>query len=132
MYGTGRCSVALASGGVDVGPVGPGRRSRVAAEAVVNIGTRQFAGDGVSVSAGPWRYDGGAGQAADLDAGLTKYRVQPGADYASVGAAGTALPGSYLWPSERLGVQYVIDLTSMQALAAGTASQEITYSAECR
>ena len=134
LYGTGKCSVALASGDVDVGPVGPGRRSQAGAETVVNTGTRQFVVDGVSVSAGPWKYDNGGagGQAADLDAALTMYRVQPGADYASVGAAGAALPGSDLWPSERLEVQYVLDLTSMPALAAGTVSQEITYSVECR
>ena len=133
LLGTGTCAVSIASGSVSLGSVEPGRRSQAAAETVVNIGTRQFAGDGVSVSAGPWRYDGaGAGQAADLDAGLTMYRVQPGADYASVGAAGTALPRSDIWPGERLEVQYILDLTSMPALAAGTASQVITYSAECQ
>ena len=60
------------------------------------------------------------------------YRVPPGAAYEGVGAAGTALPGSNLWPGERLEVQYILDLTSMPALAAGTASQEITYTVECR
>ena len=134
LSGTGRCAVSIESGHVDLGMVEAGRRSQAAAETVVNNGTRQFVVDGVSVSAGPWKYDNGGagGQAADLDASLTMYRVQPGADYASVGAAGAALPGSNLWPGERLEVQYVIDLTSMPALAAGTASQTITYSAECQ
>ncbi len=130
LYGTGTCSVKPVRGDVDLGPVEAGGRSQAAAETVVNTGTRQIGGDGVVITAGPWRYDGGQGP--DLDAGLTKWRVQQGAAYQSAGAEGTALPGSYLWPGERLEVQYVIDLTSMPALAAGTASQVITYSAECR
>ena len=117
-------------GDVSLGEVRAGSCSQAAAETVVNTGTRQIGGDGVVIKAGPWRYDGGQGP--DLDAGLTKWRVQQGAAYQSAGAEGAALPGSYLWPGERLEVQYVIDLTSMPALAAGTASQEITYSAECR
>ena len=131
LYGTGTCSVEPVRGDVGLGEVRAGSRSQAAAETVVNTGTRQIGGDGVVITAGPWRYDG-SGQGPDLDAGLTKWRVQQGAAYQSAGAEGTALPGSYLWPGERLEVQYVIDLTSMPALAAGTASQVITYSAECR
>ena len=131
LYGTGTCSVQPVRGDVDLGEVKAGSRSQAAAETVVNTGTRQFGGDGVVITAGPWRYDG-SGQGADLDAGLTKWRVQQGAAYQGAGAEGAALPGSGLWPGERLEVQYVIDLTSMPALAAGTVSQVITYSAECR
>ena len=128
--GTGTCSVGLERGTIDLGAVLPGQRSEPDTQTVVNTGTRAYGAGGVSISAGGWAYGGGSAPAA-LGPGLTQYRAQ-GGEYASVGAAGSAIPGSALGPGEELAVQLALDLTSMPALAAGQVAQTVTYSVSCR
>ena len=126
--GAGTCSLALEKDLTDFGPMMPGQRSRADTQTVTNSGTRGYGDGGVAVAAGMWEYDGGS-QAA-LDGGLTKYRVQGGEEYAALGPS-TMLPGSSLGPGEEVSVQFMLDLTSMPALAAGRMSQTLTYTVTC-
>ena len=127
--GTGTCSVGLERATIDLGAVLPGQRSEPDTQTVVNTGTRAYGAGGVSISAGGWEY-GGDSPRSPLGPGLTQYRAQ-GGEYASVGAAGSAIPGSALGPGEDLSVQLALDLTSMPALGAGRVAQTITYSVSC-
>ena len=128
--GAGTCSIGLEKASADFGPLMPGQRSRADAQTVVNSGTMAYGDGGVAVAAGMWEYADGS-QAA-LDRGLTMYRMaQGGAEYAALGAS-TMLPGSSLEPGGEISVQFVVDLASMPALAAGTISQTIAYSVSCR
>ena len=127
--GAGTCSLALEKDLTDFGPLMPGQRSRADTQTVTNSGTRGYGDGGVAVVAGMWEYDGGS-QAA-LDRGLTKYRMQGVEEYAALGPS-TMLPGSSLGPGEEASVQFMLDLTSMPALAAGQMSQALTYTVTCR
>ena len=126
--GAGTCSLALEKDLTDFGPLMPGQRSRADTQTVTNSGTRGYGDGGVAVVAGMWEYDGGS-QAA-LDRGLTKYRMQGVEEYAALGPS-TMLPGSSLGPGEEASVQFMLDLTSMPALAAGRMSQTLTYTVTC-
>ena len=135
--GAGTCSIELEKAATDFGPLMPGQRSRADTQTVLNTGTMAYGDAGVSVSAGMWEHRPAAANATSqpstaLDRGLTMYRAvqEGGAEYAGLGAS-TALPGSSLGPGEETAVQFVVDLSSMPALAAGTMSQTITYSVSC-
>ena len=126
------CSISLAAGFLDFGPVNPGQYTRPVRQTVTNSGQLPFVD--VDLRATPW-YAGSGGECSEgiypsLPTGLSEIRPEPGGAFAALAPAGTTVAGG-LEAGGEAPLWYRINLTGYADLPRTTMAQCVTYVVEC-